>query len=171
MRVGFRPRAREDRYFQRRKDGRVNRKTERPDRHHSAVAGLDPVPRDSRGFDLHSRLRPARADRSQRQGATASTYHCHCAPRQLLAAPATDQMRPPAGRSGCPPRNRISWKHLEKKVQTQPRCPFTTAHRQDADPEFSLCDAASIVLMREQGITRIFTFDQHFVGSGFDLVP
>ena len=41
----------------------------------------------------------------------------------------------------------------------------------NADPKFSLCDAASIVLMREQGITRIFTFDRHFAGSGFDLVP
>ena len=41
----------------------------------------------------------------------------------------------------------------------------------NADPKFSLCDAASIVLMREQGITRIFTFDHHFAESGFDLVP
>ena len=41
----------------------------------------------------------------------------------------------------------------------------------NADPKFSLCDAASIVLMREQGINRIFTFDQHFTAYGFDLVP
>ena len=39
------------------------------------------------------------------------------------------------------------------------------------DPKLSLCDAASFVVMRERGLTAAFTFDHHFAGAGFELVP
>ncbi len=38
------------------------------------------------------------------------------------------------------------------------------------DPKLSLCDAASFVVMRERGIRRALTFDQHFAGAGFEVL-
>jgi uncharacterized protein len=38
------------------------------------------------------------------------------------------------------------------------------------DPELSLCDAASFVLMRELGVRRALTFDQHFLSAGFEVL-
>ncbi len=40
-----------------------------------------------------------------------------------------------------------------------------------ADQEYSLADAFSFVVMREQGITTAFTFDQHFALEGFRRFP
>jgi predicted nucleic acid-binding protein len=39
------------------------------------------------------------------------------------------------------------------------------------DPKLSLCDAVSFVVMRDNRITRAFTFDHHFAEAGFELVP
>jgi predicted nucleic acid-binding protein len=37
------------------------------------------------------------------------------------------------------------------------------------DPKLSLCDAASFIVMRDLGITRALTFDNHFSQAGFEL--
>lgn len=38
------------------------------------------------------------------------------------------------------------------------------------DPKLSLCDAASVIVMRDRGVTRAFTFDRHFADAGFELL-
>jgi predicted nucleic acid-binding protein len=43
--------------------------------------------------------------------------------------------------------------------------------QRDPAPKLSLCDAFSFVLMRERGVQRAFTFDRHFAGAGFELLP
>ena len=50
---------------------------------------------------------------------------------------------------------------------------FDSAWRElvrNADAKLSLCDAASFIVMRDLGITRAFTYDNHFVEAGFALV-
>ncbi len=52
------------------------------------------------------------------------------------------------------------------------RSQFDSAWREfvrNADPKLSLCDAASFIVMRDLGITRALTFDNHFVEAGFAL--
>jgi predicted nucleic acid-binding protein len=43
--------------------------------------------------------------------------------------------------------------------------------RRFADQTFSLTDAVSFVVMRQQHITEAFAFDHHFLTAGFSLVP
>ena len=38
------------------------------------------------------------------------------------------------------------------------------------DPKLSLCDTVSFVVMRERGIRRALTADQHFAEAGFELL-
>lgn len=40
-----------------------------------------------------------------------------------------------------------------------------------ADQDFSLADAVSFAVMQAQGITEVFTFDDHFATLGFQLLP
>jgi uncharacterized protein len=40
-----------------------------------------------------------------------------------------------------------------------------------ADQRVSFTDALSFALMRKQGISRVFSFDQHFQYAGFELIP
>jgi uncharacterized protein len=40
-----------------------------------------------------------------------------------------------------------------------------------ADQRVSFADALSFALMRKQGISRVFSFDQHFQYAGFELIP
>jgi predicted nucleic acid-binding protein len=39
------------------------------------------------------------------------------------------------------------------------------------DQRFSLCDAASFELMRQEGIRTAFALDKHFTVAGFEMVP
>lgn len=39
------------------------------------------------------------------------------------------------------------------------------------DEVFSLCDAVSFELMRQEGIRTAFALDRHFAVAGFELVP
>lgn len=41
----------------------------------------------------------------------------------------------------------------------------------NTDPELSLCDAASFVVMRDRKLRRAFTLDRHFEEAGFEVVP
>lgn len=43
--------------------------------------------------------------------------------------------------------------------------------RQYQDQDFSYTDAVSFVVMKQYGITEVFTFDKHFVTAGFTLIP
>jgi len=40
-----------------------------------------------------------------------------------------------------------------------------------SDQDFSLADAVSFVVMKDQGIEEAFAFDHHFVTAGFRLIP
>lgn len=39
------------------------------------------------------------------------------------------------------------------------------------DQDFSYTDAVSFAVMKQYGISKAFSFDQHFVTAGFTLVP
>jgi uncharacterized protein len=39
------------------------------------------------------------------------------------------------------------------------------------DQDFSYTDAVSFAVMKQHGISKAFSFDQHFVTAGFALVP
>ena len=43
--------------------------------------------------------------------------------------------------------------------------------RQYQDQAFSYTDAVSFAVMRQYGITEVFSFDKHFVTAGFTLIP
>ena len=43
--------------------------------------------------------------------------------------------------------------------------------QQYSDQDFTLVDAVSFAVMREQGISEAFAFDHHFMIAGFRLVP
>ena len=43
--------------------------------------------------------------------------------------------------------------------------------RQYRDRDFSYTDAVSFIVMKQYGITEVFSFDKHFVTAGFTLVP
>ncbi len=40
-----------------------------------------------------------------------------------------------------------------------------------ADQEVSFTDCVSFVLMRREGLKRVFTFDRHFALAGFEVWP
>ncbi len=40
-----------------------------------------------------------------------------------------------------------------------------------ADQDFSFTDAVSFVVMQERGISAAFTFDNHFISLGFQMLP
>jgi len=43
--------------------------------------------------------------------------------------------------------------------------------RQYADQDFSYTDAVSFAVMRQNSISKAFTFDKHFVTAGFAVIP
>jgi uncharacterized protein len=42
--------------------------------------------------------------------------------------------------------------------------------RQFSDQDFSLTDAISFIVMKEMGILQAFTYDDHFITAGFELL-
>jgi predicted nucleic acid-binding protein len=42
--------------------------------------------------------------------------------------------------------------------------------RQYSDQDFSLADAISFAWLKEAGLSDVFTYDQHFVAAGYNLV-
>lgn len=57
--------------------------------------------------------------------------------------------------------------HADEEVELE----GFSLYRKYLDQSYSIVDCISFVVMKRFGISRCFTFDQHFTAMGFDVEP